>query len=468
MPTDDDASRVVVGDVTDVTDDDASRVVVGDARRVVVVGAGLAGVRTCEELRRQGFNGVITLVGSESGAPYDRPPLSKGRDGVERSALRIDLGDLDVDVLAGTTALELLGAETANPPLRVRLDSEEVAEVSADAVVVATGASPIVPPQWLQSPTVRVLRTREDATNLWAALDAAGTGAQVAVLGGSWIGLEFASVASSQGIGVTIYERAAWLLPLLPPEAGRAVKHWCDAAGVEVRLGAAVVDLVAEVDVSSPRVIVRTADTEQAYDLALVALGVAPDTAWLESSDLPRTVKGALKVDAHLRTRDPRVVGLGDAVERWSPRYQQSLPGGHWQDARDQPVVAAASVRAVLGGNATTAELGTAYDAVPYFWSEMFGHTLQFSGFVPDYRVARMVVRGALTDDSWTLCWLDARDRLQAVLSCDRPRDAITARKALAADPDGLPTVDPTVLADVGTPLAASLQPADARDQVER
>ena len=468
---------------------------------VVVVGGGLAGVRTCEELRRQGFDGAVTLVSAETGPPYDRPPLSKGRDGVERADLRIDLDALDVQVLAGARATGLEGHNAGAPgsaddgsapgsadgnagapgsaddgsapgsadgqdgngsPLRVTLDSASHPELPADAVVVATGASPIVPQAWPQDEAIRVLRTKDDAVHLWSALDAAGPSARVAVLGGSWIGMEFATVARGLGAAVTIYERAAWLLPMLPPEAGRAVGRWCDAAGVTVHLGAAVdgLEVGDPTDASARRITVHTASSAEQFDLVLVALGVAPNTSWLHDTGLPTSAKGALKVDAHLRSRDPRIVGVGDAVERWSPRYQQPLPAGHWQDARDEPVVAATSVIAALAGRTETSELGAPYDAVPYFWSEIFGHTIQFSGFVPDYRVARMVVRGSLSDATWTLCWLDARDRLQAVLACDRPRDAITARKALAADPEGLPTVDPALLADADTPLAASLQPA--------
>lgn len=438
-----------------------------DAPHVVVVGGGLAGVRTCEELRRQGYSGAVTLVSAETGPPYDRPPLSKGRDGVLRADLRIDLDALGVRVLEGTKALSL-NDERPDTPIGVILDNAEVRELLADAVVVATGASPIVPPGWPQRQTVRVLRTRDDAEELWAALDAAGSTAKVAVVGGSWIGLEFATVASSQGISVTIYERAAWLLPTLPPEAGRVVKHWCEAAGVSVHLGASVEGLVEDSAADGSRVTVHTATGAESFNLVLVALGVAPNTEWLRGTALPTSARGSLKVDAHLRTRDPRVVGVGDAVERWSPRYQEPLPAGHWQDARDEPVVAAASVIAVLAGETEIAELGAPYDAVPYFWSELFGHTIQFSGYVRDYHVARMVVRGSLTADNWTLAWLDPRDRLQALLACDRPRDAITARKALAADPAGLPTVDPAVLADPDSPLAASVVSAASSDRAGR
>ena len=458
-----------------------------DTAHVVVVGGGLAGVRTCEELRRQGFAGKLTLVSAESGPPYDRPPLSKGRDGAERADLRMDLVALDVTVLDGIRAAKLLGVETSTAPLRLLLDSPDVPDLTTDAVVVATGAAPILPAGWPTDPAVRVLRTKDDAVGLWAALEAAGAGARVAVLGGSWIGLEFATVASGLGAAVTIYEGAPSLLPMLPPEAGEVVQRWCNDAGVNVRLGATVESLQVDAPGSTsvadqagvlaakkPRITVTTETSTERYDLVLVALGVMPDTGWLADTGLSVSTKGALKVDAHLRTSDPRVIGVGDAVERWSPRYQQPVPAGHWQDARDEPVVAAASVLAALAGRMATDELGAPYDAVPYFWSEMFGHTLQFSGFVPDREAARVVVRGDLNADSWALCWLegsagegaestkgppDEPARLLAVLACDRPRDAITARKALAAAPDGRPLVDPAALADADAPLAASLQP---------
>ena len=468
------------------------------SKRMVVVGGGLAGVRTCQELRAQGFTGELHLVRAETGPPYDRPPLSKGRDGHRDADLAIDLAPLDLHDHPGMRASGLVGADPGShpgerTPLRVRLAVAEPpaaeppaaeppgtappapTDLPADAVVAASGAHPILPAAWATGPHVRVLRTRDDAAALWNTLDAAGPGARVAVLGGSWIGLEFATVALDAGFDVTVFERAPQLLPLLPPEVGRAVQRWCNESSVVVHLGEAV----ESVTPTQTRITVTTATFTDTFDVVLVGLGVAPTTQWLAESGLALTPAGALRVDAHLRSGDPRVIGTGDCIERWSPRYQAWLPGGHWQDARDQPVVAATSALAALGTTAAPAAAAPAaapaaaapatpaatptpetptYDAVPYFWSEMFGHTLQFSGFVPDHRSSRVVVRGDLDEPAWALAWIDDRDRLQALLACDRPRDAITARKILKAHPDGLPAMDPVALADPQTPLVQCLR----------
>lgn len=413
---------------------------------VVVVGAGLAGARTCQELRAAGHQGPITLIGDEAASPYDRPPLSKQAVDATTGDLGFDAVALNVDFRPDLRVTGLAGASrTADGPLQLAVAGH--APVLAEAVVVATGASPIVPPGWHLGDRVRTLRTRDDAIALATLVDALGAQARFAVLGGSWIGMELASRLAAAGIAVTVLEKAAWLLPQLPPEVGRQVRRWCDGAGVEVGLGLPVDGVTIGEAPRDGVVVATTGGGEVVADAALVALGVRPATGWLADSGLglsPRS--GALRVDQHLRSGDPRVIGVGDAVERWSPRYRAWLPGGHWQDALDAPVVAAQSVLAALA--VTGPPPPAAYDAVPYFWSEMFGHTLQWTGFLTDYRSARLVVRGDMADGPWSVCWLDEHARLHGVLACDRPRDAVAARKAQAADPGGAPEVDIDALAD--------------------
>lgn len=421
------------------------------AAGVVVVGAGLAGARTCMELRTAGYGGPITLIGAESDAPYDRPALSKQAVDDTTGDLGFDAAALRVDFRPGTRVAGLTGASrTADASLRLVVEGRE--SVLADAVVVATGALPIVPTGWQLGDRVRTLRTRADAIALATLVDSLGARARVAVLGGSWIGMELASRLAAVGIAVTVLEKSAWLLPHLPPEVGRQVRRWCDGVGVEVGLGLPV-DRVTMAEAPEDGVTVATTGGGQlTADAALVALGVRPATGWLADSGLglsPRS--GALRVDQHLRSGDPRVIGVGDAVERWSPRYRAWLPGGHWQDALDAPVVAAQSVLAALAVTGPPSK--ASYDAVPYFWSEMFGHTLQWTGFLTDYRSARLVVRGNMDAGPWTVCWLDENARLRGLLACDRPRDAVAARKAQAADPGGAPEADIDALADPQRPL---------------
>lgn len=419
----------------------------------MVAGAGLAGGRTCAELRAQGYDGDLVLLGAEALPPYDRPPLSKqpvGGQIAEPDHLGLDLADLGVDFRPLTRATSLEGATVAaDQQLAVGTCGEDgrAGRLDASAVVIATGAVAIVPPGWQLGPRVQVLRSRDDAVRWSTAVGGLAPGADVLVLGGSWIGLEAASSLGSAGMAVSMMEQGAWLLPGLPPEVGRQVREWAEAAGVQVLLGAPATGVLADADTG---VMVTTATRELRAELVLVALGAAPDTGWLLTSGLRRSPRsGAVRTDASLRTADPRVVAVGDAAERWSPRYAAWLPGGHWQDAFDAPVVAAASVIAGLAGRRATG----AYDAVPYFWSEMFGHMLQWTGWLPDYRQSTMLRRGVAAD--WTFGWLTPGPGagLAALLACDRPRDAVAARRAQAADPGGVPPVSAELFVDPGVPL---------------
>lgn len=427
---------------------------------MVVVGAGLGGARCCQELRARGFQGRLLLLGDEGRPPYDRPPLSKGARPAD-SSLPIDLDELAVDFRPGAAAWALRGASVAgDSPLVV---TTAAGDQRADAVVVATGAVPVVPPGWELGDRVRVLRTAADAEAWWRLVAELGEGARVALLGGSWIGLEMASVLAAAGVSVVVVERASWLLPALPPELGRQVRRWCDDAGVEVRLGMTVESVrtgaggvTVAARPAAPGALVETVSETFAVDAALICAGARPATDWLADAGLPlTTARGALRVDSRLRSADRRVVGVGDAVERWAPRYRTWLPGGHWQDAMDEPGVAADSVLATLAGGAA----GPVYDAVPYFWSEMFGRTLQWTGHVRDQAEARMISRGRVTDPAWSVCWLDDDDRLLGLLACDRPRDAVAARKAQAAATGPGPVADPVALADPDVPVRSCLLP---------
>lgn len=428
---------------------------IGD-RPVVVVGAGLAGSQTCRELRSAGYAGPLVLVGAEPDAPYDRPPLSKGAVTAATGDLGFDAAELNVDFRPGVAVTALHGASRAGDgELAVELDADD--PLTAAAVVVASGAAPIVPDAWDLGPRVVTLRTRADAIELDRLLmQELRPGDRLAIFGGSWIGLEVATRAAAAGLAVAVVEKASWLLPQLPGEIGRQVRRWCDDAGVEVHLGLPVSAVSGGAAGDGPVTYQRGEDMDRA-DAALVALGVRPATDWLHGTELTMSPRnGALRVDAGLRSADPRVVGVGDAIERWSPRYSAWLPAGHWQDAMDEPKVAAASVLAAL--HPTPGAASPAYDAVPYFWSEMFGHMLQWTGYQPDPLAARMLLRGdPATQESWSVCWLDDDARLTAVLACNRPRDAVAARKLQAADPAGAPRMDLDALADPDRALAKAV-----------
>jgi 3-phenylpropionate/trans-cinnamate dioxygenase ferredoxin reductase component len=195
-----------------------------DPGRIVVVGGGLAGLRTVEELRARGYAGQVTLVGTETRPPYDRPPLSKRLMAGELAdtTLREDLATLGMQLRLGETA-------TGLSPGVLRTDR---GEHGFDRLVLATGATPVALPgsgrQWF-------LRTLDDALALRARLR---PGLRLAIVGAGWIGAELATAAAARGAQVTVLEAAAApLAGAVGAEVGSLTAGWYQEAGVELRLG---------------------------------------------------------------------------------------------------------------------------------------------------------------------------------------------------------------------------------------
>jgi 3-phenylpropionate/trans-cinnamate dioxygenase ferredoxin reductase subunit len=395
--------------------------VISAGGRVVIVGAGLAGLGTAQALRAQGYAGGLALVGAEPHPPYDRPPLSKAvlQGDADDSTLEVDWAALDVDLRTGVAATGL----------RAGAVETDRGVLEADAVVLATGARPRrLPGGDAGAGEQVVLRTIDDALALRARLV---TGARVAVVGAGWIGAEVATAAARAGCRTTVVEALdAPLAQALPAELGRRTLEWYAAAGVEVRLGVRV----ASVD----RGAVHLAGGEELpADVVVAGVGVRPDTGWLLGSPVDLTPHGAVRTDEHLRTGTPGVFAVGDCAAWRSLRYGTSLTLEHWDTALHAPATVAANL---LGGS-------QAYDPVPYFWSEQLGHMLQYAGHWA--AGSRTVHR----DDgvSWAAFRLDG-DRLVAAVTADRPRDLMQARRLMERDA----AVDDDRLADPGVQVKAA------------
>ena len=384
----------------------------GAREHVVVVGGGLAGARTAQELRTQGFAGRLTMVGAEPHRPYDRPPLSKdvllGR--TDDSTLDVDLPD--VELRLGVTALSL----------RPGVLGTDVGEIPYDGLVLATGAHARHLPG-VEGRHVHVLRTVDDACRLRSELR---PGADVVVVGAGWIGAEVATAAAAAGCRTTVLEAAAAPLRAALGDVGMLTAHWYAAAGVDLRLDVAVAA------VRPDGVVLADGDRVPA-DVVVVGVGAAPAVQWLAGSGLD--VDGSVLVDEHLAASWPGVVAVGDCAAWTSRRFGTRLHVEHWDDALHGPAVAAATL---LGKEAV-------HDPVPYFWSEQLGHRVQFAGY---HRGADEVLhRGEPGGpEGWTTCWLNG-GRLDAVLAVDRPRDLAQGRRlvAAAAQPDRQRLSDPGI-----------------------
>ncbi|MFI6319304.1 NAD(P)/FAD-dependent oxidoreductase [Nonomuraea sp. NPDC050556] len=378
---------------------------------VVVVGAGLAGVRSVEALRGRGFPGRITLVGEERHRPYDRPPLSKAvlLGKTDQSYVDVDLDALEVDFRPGVSA----------KGLREGVLETTEGEFTYDGLVIATGAEPIkLPGDGMQ----HVLRTIDDALTLRAVFV---RGARVAIIGAGWIGAEVATAALRAGCHVTVIEAgSAPLAHAIGPEVGSRTAAFYE--GIDLRLDT----MVGSVDEGGVQLLDGSFVDA---DVVVTGIGVRPTVEWLAGSDID--LHNGVVTDEHLRTSLPGVLAVGDCAAWWSRRYRTRLRVEHWDTALSAPEIAAATLLGEEG----------VYDPVPYFWSEQFGHMVQYAGH---HAGARMINRGG-PDGKWSVCWLTDDDRLAAVLTVDRPRDLVQGRRIVEAGQ----RLDPSRLVDPDVPL---------------
>jgi NADPH-dependent 2,4-dienoyl-CoA reductase/sulfur reductase-like enzyme len=394
-------------------------------RRVVVVGAGMAGVQTAVALREQGFTGTVTLIGAEPHQPYDRPPLSKAvlLGKAEGSAFDVDFEALGIQLELGR---EVLGVR----PAEHELDTES-GPVSYDVLVLATGAEPIRLPGAEGVPGVHLLRTLDDAERLRPVL---ARQHDIVVVGAGWIGAEFATAAREAGCAVTVVEAAERpLAGALPAEVAAPMSSWYADAGAVLRTHA-------RVERVRPGEVLLDDGTRLPADAVVVGIGARPATVWLAGSGIELGAHGEVVADDRLRTSAPDVYAVGDCASFPSGRYGERLLVHHWDNALQGPRTVAANI---IG------ETPAVYDPVPYFWSEQFGRFVQYVGH---HTSADTVLwRGDPSGPAWTVCWL-RENRLTALLAVGRPRDLAQGRRLIEAGPE----LDPELLEDPARPLKAA------------
>jgi NADPH-dependent 2,4-dienoyl-CoA reductase/sulfur reductase-like enzyme len=409
-------------------------------RRVVVVGAGMAGVQTAVALREQGFAGPVILIGAEPHQPYDRPPLSKAilLGKAEGSAFDIDFEALAIELRLGR---EVIGLR----PEAHELDTE-AGPVPYDVLVIASGAEPISLPGTRSVPGVHLLRTLDDAARLRPILTEQR---DIVVVGAGWIGAEFATAARDAGCAVTVVEAAERpLAGTLPAEVAAPMTDWYAEYGVELITHARVADIepgaviLAE---GTTRTEGSGGGTRLPAKAVVVGIGARPATAWLAGSGIALGPDGAITADAYLRTSLPDVYAVGDCASFPSGRYGERLLVHHWDNALQGPRAVAVNIM----GSMPSGEPVEVYDPVPYFWSEQFGRFVQYAGHHP--AADTMVWRGDPAGVSWSVLWL-RQGALVALLAVGRARDLAQGRKLILSGK----RLDTERAADPSVPLKAA------------
>ncbi|MEU6374864.1 FAD-dependent oxidoreductase [Streptomyces sp. NPDC046909] len=374
--------------------------------RIVVVGASAAGLAAVETLRREGFDGTLTLVGDEPLAPYDRPPLSKqvlsSEWEPERLPLRPpeDLTALALDLRLGVAATGLELTERA-----VRL--ADGSALPYDGLIVATG----VRPRRLPGEGAHVLRTLDDALTL---RDRLGPGQRLVVVGAGFLGAEAAAVAWRLGAEVTVLEPAA--VPLahaVGTEVGRMLSQAHLDRGIDLRCGVTVTEVTEDG--------VRLADGEVVEaDEVLVAIGSLPNTEWLDGSGL--AVGDGVVCDEYCEAAK-NVYAAGDVARWYNPLFGTSMRIEHRTNAAEQGMAAAR--------NLLNPEARKPFSPVPYFWSDQYDMKIQAYGFLRDHDEVA-VVEGDLAERRFVAAYRTG-DRVSGALAVGMPPKAIRQwRQAIA------------------------------------
>ncbi|GAA4659882.1 FAD-dependent oxidoreductase [Gordonia humi] len=335
---------------------------------IVIVGAGLGGVRIADNLRSGGYEGEIVLLGQESHPPYDRPPLSKAvvTGDADRPDLkpaefyvdnRIDLRTssrvVAVDPLAHTVTVESGGATS---------------EVAYGTLVLATGLVARRFPGVDDDVTgVHVIRTIDDAL---AVRKAASRATSAAVVGAGFIGSEVAASLHALGVPVTLIEPAPTPLAVAIGERMGQMVTRLHREAVDLRTGVGVDEIVAR-DGAVSSVRLSDGSTVEA-DLVVVGIGGYPDLDYLEGSGIelaPRESGGGIACNGVGLTSAPDVYALGDAAN-WTDAHGDHHRVEHWNHVVDQAALLAAEL---LGHTIT-------HQAVPYFWSDQYGLKIQMLG----------------------------------------------------------------------------------------
>lgn len=377
-------------------------------RRIAVVGASAAGLAAVETLRREGYDGTITLVGEEPELPYDRPPLSKQLLAAEwepdRLALRTpaDLAALDLDLRLGVAAT---GLELRARAVRLADGSE----VPYDGLVIATG----VRPRRLPGAGAHVLRTLDDALTLRERLF---PGQRLVVVGAGFLGAEAAAVARRLGVRVTLLEPAA--LPLahaVGTEVGRLLARAHVDRGVDLRCGVTVTEVTEEG--------VRLAGGEVVEaDEVLVAVGSQPNTEWLEGSGLP--LGDGVVCDEYCEAAE-NVYAAGDVARGYNPLFATSMRVEHRTNAAEQGMAAARNLLAAP-------EARKPFAPVPYFWSDQYDMKVQAYGFLRGHEEVALV-EGHLAQHRFVALYRTG-DRVSGALAIGMPPKVIRQwRQTIAA-----------------------------------
>lgn len=395
-----------------------------------VIGAGQAGGRAVEAMRKSGFKGRLVLIGDEGHPPYERPPLSKD----------LLLGKADAAstyLFKGADDLADQGVERHldDPAIAVSVESQRVhlnsgREIGFDRLMFATGGAVRrlrVPGADLEG--VFYLRNLADAARLSAALRSA---TRIVVIGGGFLGLEVAAVARQLGKQVAILEIEKRILGrALGPELASVVAALHRDRGTDLRLATGLTSI--EGDDGRVSGVVCSDGVRLAADLVVASVGIVPNDELARKAGI--AVENGILVNEYGETSRPNIYAAGDVAN------QVNGAGGRmrlesWQNAQNQAI----AVAKVMCGDRTP------YAGVPWFWSDQFDVNIQMLGVPSEWD--DICIRGETGSFKFSAFYLKD-SKVVAAATFNRGVDLRAARQFIAAGK----AVDVAILQDAAVDL---------------
>ena len=376
--------------------------------RTIVIGAGQAGAALVAKLRSGGYAGAITLIGEEPAPPYQRPPLSKaylmGEMDEERLYLR------SADYYATNDITLRLGQPVTGIDRVAKTVTLGDAALPYDQLALTTGSVPRRLPAAIGGALGGIYTVRSLA-DVDAMRKEFAPGRRVVIIGGGYIGLEAAAVASKLGLKVTVVEMAPRILQrVAAAETSDHFRALHRAHGVTLLEGVGLERLLGDDHVTAARL---TDGREVPADFVIAGVGILPATALAEMAGL--ALDNGIRTDAHGRTSDPAIWSAGDCA---------SFP---WRGGR----VRLESVQNAIDQAETVAGnmLGAAkdYAPTPWFWSDQYDCKLQIAGLNTGYD--HIVTRGP--EGEAVSYWYFKGDQLLAIDAMNDPRAYMVGKRLL-------------------------------------
>ena len=380
---------------------------------VIIVGASHAGVQAAASLRQLGWQERIVLLSAESDYPYHRPPLSKAYLSGDKSEDQLLLRapdfyrDQEIELRLSEPALAI---DPASRTLRTAQNT-----LGYDKLILATGSrARLLPLAGADAQGIFTLRTMADARNLREAMQAAEN---VVVVGGGFIGLEFASTARKYGKNVTVLEAQPTLLSRsLPPRLGQFIGDYHAAKGVTFLFGDTLEGFIT--DAGKVTGVKLKEKGVLPADLVLVGVGGIAEMEFAQGLDLA-TDAGGIKVDAHGQTNRPDIYALGDVASFHNAYSSAPMRLESVQNAVDQAKAAATHI---TGGDAPLT-------AVPWFWTDQYDLKVQMAGV--SRPGVQEILRGDPASGAFSILQFDGA-QLVSSFTVNRAADHMASRKLIA------------------------------------